>query len=622
MPLASVGIAIGLFVVAIADVAARNAHAWASTVLWTGLTVMIMPAAWLMADATITRRSSVALATMLACGFYLVKLLHSPTWFTFSDEFFHWRSVVDVGDTGRLFAPNVLLPVVSAYPGLASVTSALTYMSGTTPFIAGILVIGCARLLLTWSLYLLFWQATRSARLAGMASVIYMANPNYLFFQSEFAYESLALPFGAATLAFLVREHGEPDRRRRLAYRITWLSTLAAVLVTHHMTSVAVFVFVLLLLLAECRERGRAGWRTPFAAAAVAAGLGTMLWTGFVASSAIGYLRPVFRGAGTELGKLATDSSAPSKILDTITASSASPPHESNDRPQPAHRQLFRNLAGELAPLPERIVGLASIPAVLLVLGFGAWQAWRHDRRAIVAAFAIASALYPLTLTLRLTRLGAETSLRASEHLFIAIALVAALAFERHVLARLPRAGALLFAAWMGLVFAGGVIVGWGPWARMPGPYRISADSRSVEAHGIEAAKWVRETLGPDHRVIADRIQMRLMCTYGHQRPVTFHNDRLNVAQVMFAETIGSQERSIIESARAEYLVVDRRITEGLPLSGVYVEQGEPDTFTKVRPLAMSALDKFDALPAVDRLFDDGAIQIYDIRGLARDTPQ
>jgi hypothetical protein len=618
LPLLSLTIASGLMLVAIGDLAARNANAWAPAALWIGLGVMLVPVAIRVSDASISRRESLALATVLALGFYLVKILHSPTSFTFSDEFFHWRSVIDVVDTGRLFQPNVLLPVISAYPGLASVTAAIVHMSEATPFLAAVMVIGCARLVLTWSLFLLFWQATRSARLAGMASLVYMANPNYLFFQSEFAYESLALPLGAATLTFLVREDGEPDRRLRVAYRLTWLVTLAAVLVTHHMTSLALVAFILLLLVVECIQRRRVALRSVLVPAALIAVVGASLWTGLVATRAIGYLRPVLRGAGAELGTLATDASAPATILDTITA----PAREVRDDTRAPRRQLFRNFANELAPLGERIIGMASVPAMVFVLPFGLWQVWTRDRRAVNLALGAASLVYPFTLALRLTRLGAETSNRASEYLFVAMALVAAIAIERYVLVSSKRLGPMLFAAWISVVFAGGVIVGWAPWARMPGPYRISADSRSVEPQGIEAARWAARVLGPSHRLIADRIQMRLMGTYGHQWPVTLHTDRVNVAEVVFAETIGKQERSFLERGRVEYLVIDRRISAGLPLTGVYIEQGEPDTFTKVRPLAREVLDKFDHLPGVDRLFDNGAIQLYDVGVLARAAPQ
>jgi hypothetical protein len=112
------------------------------------------------------------------------------------------------------------------------------------------------------------------------------------------------------------------------------------------------------------------------------------------------------------------------------------------------------------------------------------------------------------------------------------------------------------------------------------------------------------------------------MYTYGDQHPVTYHHDKLHVAQVMLVKALGKEERAILERGEIEYLVVDRRITDGLPITGVYVEQGEPDTFKKVSPLAPAALDKFDTLAGVDRLFDNGAIQLFDVRALADGTAQ
>ena len=37
-------------------------------------------------------------------GLYLVKLLHSPLSFTFSDELQHWRTAGDIIESGYLFA--------------------------------------------------------------------------------------------------------------------------------------------------------------------------------------------------------------------------------------------------------------------------------------------------------------------------------------------------------------------------------------------------------------------------------------------------------------------------------------------------------------------------------------
>ena len=151
------------------------------------------------------------------------------------------------------------------------------------------------------AVYRLLLLACRSERLASIAALIYLANPNFLFFDAEFSYESLALPLAVATLALV----GVALQSRRGAGRrpLTALAALVgcAVAPTHHITSYA--------LLADPRRLGagprpwRAGGarRRPgpgpvFAVLAAAAwpwGSGWR-WSG---SATGGYLRPVISGA-------------------------------------------------------------------------------------------------------------------------------------------------------------------------------------------------------------------------------------------------------------------------------------------------------------------------------------
>jgi hypothetical protein len=183
---------VGLTLVLVADAAARTGVSWAEWLFWIGLLVLLVPIAARIVSESPSDDERLALVAILAVALYVVKFLHSPLGFTLHDEFIHWRTAQDLLATGQLFHPNPLLPVSPLYPGLESITSAVAQVAGLSPFAAGIIVIGVSRLVLTLALYMTYQLASGSHRLAAIASVVYMANPNYLFFDAQFSYESLA----------------------------------------------------------------------------------------------------------------------------------------------------------------------------------------------------------------------------------------------------------------------------------------------------------------------------------------------------------------------------------------------------------------------------------------------
>jgi Gpi18-like mannosyltransferase len=76
------------------------------------------------------------------------------------------------------------------------------------------------------SLFLFYEQVTRSSRMAGMATLIYMANPHFLFFDAIYSYETLALPLALFMLYILARyENTTKDHRWVIVFMpgLCWL---------------------------------------------------------------------------------------------------------------------------------------------------------------------------------------------------------------------------------------------------------------------------------------------------------------------------------------------------------------------------------------------------------------
>src|SRR5215469_4592527 len=159
--------------------------------LWAGLIAIFAPAATRVLMRRTGRAERLTLVLMLGVALYLVKIQGSPNAFTFFDEYIHLRNTQDILRTGHLFQHNPLLPTAAYYPGLAATAATIVSLTGLSTFAAGLITIGVARLLISACFYLIAEKVTGSSRGAGAASLIYAANPMFLFWSSSFAYEDL-----------------------------------------------------------------------------------------------------------------------------------------------------------------------------------------------------------------------------------------------------------------------------------------------------------------------------------------------------------------------------------------------------------------------------------------------
>lgn len=592
LPLVVVMNALGLFTIATAYNAARNSAPGAEIVFWLGAGLIFVPALIRLILPRASRVERILLLCMVALCLYLAKVELSPLHFSGYDELLHWRTVNDILSTGHLFNKNPLLPVSPYYPGLEIVTSALSTISGLSVFQAGSIVIGTASLVMILALYLLCELLSGSARLASIATIIYMTNPHFFLFDHQFAYESLALPLATFVL-YLMARYEMLNKSRPWVMLVAWL-VLTAMDVTHHATNfvfeglfalwAAVYLFLRPLPV-------RKSIVIPTVIFGMVLTVATVLLIG---TTVISYFTSFFADVGSE-------------VAQTLGSNGN------------GSRQLFSTAGAVPTPLLERLISLGAVGLITLAIPFLLLCFWRRYRQnTLTWVFAIIVVFYPVLQVLRLTTSGAELSDRTSAFVFIAISFLAAVAIVQFWPIRLLkwRQSTLICVAVL-VLFMGGIILGDGtPPSFMPGPYEVSADARSIEPEGIQAALWAQQHLGPNNRMYTDRINQELMSTYGEQYLVTKIGDNIDVTDVFFSPSVGNYEISLLQKGKIHYLVVDMRLSKGLPQDGFYFEAGEPGANAEAKPLNPEYLTKFDTVPQINRLFDSGNIAIYDTGGL------
>ena len=224
LPLLTLTSALGMLLVAYAFHDLISGGSGWDTYFFTGLLLIFIPPLVRLISPAPSRFERIALVCMVGVACYLVKVMTSPLYFSLFDEFLHWRTVNDIADSGRLFSGNALLPVSPSYPGLEIVTSALASLSGLDTFTSGLIVVGFARLLMIMSLFALYEQVLKSSRMASIAVMIYMANPHFLLFDAQYAYEFLALPLSVFVL-FVLSPH------QKISVGLTRLKPMASFMI-------------------------------------------------------------------------------------------------------------------------------------------------------------------------------------------------------------------------------------------------------------------------------------------------------------------------------------------------------------------------------------------------------
>jgi GT2 family glycosyltransferase len=580
--------AIGVALVAVGDALARSGTGDGRLLFWAGVMTVVLPIAYRLASEDVQRGERVVLLTVFGLALYCVKFLRDPFAFTYADELVHVANVNAILQTGHLLTPNSILPVTPLYPGLESATAALASLAGLSPFAAGIVIVGVGRVLLTLGFFLFVETLTGSTRTGGIAALMYAAAPNYIFFTGQYSYESLALALAIVTVFVLARWMRASGSADSSGWSIVIVLVTAATVVTHHMTTYALVAFLLAVSVLTAVLPGVRSRAAPWLITGAAVSL-TALWLLTVARRTDDYLAPIIKGA------IAATS-------DTLSGEAAT-------------RVLFRPSAGPPAPVWEHGVAIGSVVVLMLVMPFGLWTVWSRFRTSpMVVALAAAGVLYGATLPLRLVPGAWETASRASEFLFVGVAVVVALAgVERLATSRMPRLGRWAIAGFAGIIISGGIVAGSPSESRLAPTYRIVSDDGAVDPESVTAAGWVGSNLGHGNRFAAEPSDARLLQSYGRQLAIA--GVYPDVQDILHARRFEPWMPRLLRDARIRYVSVDSRRISANP--GLYAFS-PPSSWTAAL-FPGSVVGKFDRDGRADRLFDSGHVVIYDIRAMTHD---
>jgi hypothetical protein len=531
-------------------------------------------------------------------GFFLygVKILRDPTGFTYADELVHAYNVDSIVSTHSLFAPNAILAVTPHYPGLETATAALRLVGVQSTFVSGLIIVALARLLMMVTLFLLFERVSGSTRVAGLAALLYTASPDFVFFTGAFSYEPLALPLAILAGYSIIRWMSlkEADLavqpvvrgpQPRHAWGAVAVVTITAVVVTHHITSYVLVIFI--LAVGRAQREIRRLWKryaTPFPFAAFTIVV-TLAWLLFAARSTWNYLTPVVTNGVKD-------------AINTFTG------HQGG-------RQLFSN-EQDATPIFDRITAITAALLVAIGVTFGLKRVWKDYRaNAVCLVLAVAAVAYVGSVGLRLVPAAWEIGDRASAFLFIGAGLVLALiGLERWGPKHVPWLGRLVVALVFAVLLEGGMVAGWSANIMLAQTSEIAAGGTTIRPQGYVVSEWARTILGPGRRFAADESNARLLGAYSHEFAIAGTNP--DVQSVIREPKLEGWHVRLLRKYGLRYVVVDRRVVSEDALAGYFFRTAvSPHSWSQL--FGGRSLHKFDRQPDVSRLLDSGNIVVYDV---------
>jgi hypothetical protein len=575
---------------------------------WAGMLLLTLPLAGLAGRRATPAPIRTALLVLYGLVSYAPKLLRNPASPLYHDEFAHWLETNNILKTGKLFEPNPIILIVSRYPGLHAATAELVRTTGLTIWHSAMLLLLLFHVTLVIGIAELAQALGFNNRTAALVAIFYSCNSSFLYFDTQYAYESMAITLAVWALVSYVRAIGSLLSRRRATWLVLTIVLSAGTIITHHLSTFILILIMALISLALSSPWLASGeqWiRTAVTAwsmtlfTAIMAGA----WSYFVAPGTIAYLSPYVSQGFSQLLHLAQGSGG--------------------------GRQLF---GASLSPWWEQKSAYLVIvfALALAVGGLLIMRTWiksgelpRGRRRALLIAFTVLGLTYFPSILFILAPSGAEGARRTWTFTWIGLGMLAGPAMvwlvdwgERQIprWRRISIRAVLVFVLAIALI--GGTAAGINASYRFPGPYLYGSDARSITPELLGASRWFLAQLGADNNIVTDRYTRLIFASFGLQNTDTpspgfptwdLYLDKpgrpIGPASLLYELTI----------SHYTYLIVDRRMGYEVPAQGVYFGPDEPGSLItrSGEPALRGRLGKFNATPWMVKVFQSDNYSIY-----------
>lgn len=601
--LAGITAVVRSYLIAQTTLSSPSEFAW----FWVGMILLELPLAALIGRRASSSAVRTALLTFYGLVTYAPKLLRNPTSPLYHDEFAHWRATDDILATGKLFQPDPIIPTISRYPGLHATTAALVHGTGLTIWQAAILLLVFFHVALVLGIAALAQNLGLSNRTSSIAAIIYALNSSFMYFDTQYAYESMAITLVVWALVAYVRAiRSQPGRGRASWSALTAMLAVGTV-ITHHLSMITLILIMALVSVAlslTWLAKGQGWIRTAVTAwgLTLVAALIAIAWFHFIAPSTLSYLSPYLGQGLSELARVADGSGAA--------------------------RQLF---GASLSPGWEQKSAYA-VPVISAGFAFGGLLLIRARvrdgsfppgrRRAILIAFALLGLVYFPSTVFILAPAGAEGARRSWAFTWIGLCMLAAPAVVWVIDWSGRRASQWLrtglrsgLLAALAIALVGGTAAGLNAAYRFPGPFLYGSDTRSITPELRTASKWFTARFGTGNHVVTDSFTGLIFGSFGLQSTPS-PSAGFPVYNLYLAKPGAPIQPAFLlselKTSGYAYLIVDERMAYDVPELGSYFAPNEPSFLTKSgKPIFYGRLGKFNTIPWMVKVYQSDNYSIY-----------
>lgn len=554
---------------------------------WLSLLSALLVTIWVVATH-IHRRGLVAWS-IVALGLltYLPMYLRRPQ-AVFFDEIAHLRQTQELASTGHLDSWSIV-PVLPSFPGLHIVTATISRLGHIDVWTSAHILLFTCHVLALLGIWSLARMLNLKSPIPELAAIVYAVHPGFLYFLSQFAYESLAIVlqiWALVVFVWIVRNPHENAKRGLPIFALLALSVVA----THHLTAVFLTIFIVTALVTMIFTKSPREQLQVAGEAALIVFVITGVWILLHSPGTVSYLAN-FPQQGLK------------QIVALIEGKHATG----------GARSAFGSTA---LPKYEPLVAYAQPVIVLALWIIGVIVMWRQRKQAYAWWLVGVTGVYFLTLPLILTALGAAPAHRSWPFLWqagsilMAISLMAIVGWASHV--RFGRTlGWALTAGLLTALFIGSAASDFNAEARFPGAFQSGIDGRQVDAETYAVAKFLRgDVPAGTHFVAGD--QYTAGAISGLTRLV--YDDKFPTWDVLFyPPPLEDQRRDALQHSGNKYLIIDLRMAETPFRGGYYLNSNEPGAFERTQPLPPSALTKLATDPAFVLDFKTKHFRVYEI---------